>query len=277
MPLRVGSFPDVHPRCRYPAVTAGLGTGHACGALCAEAVADTVKYVQWIGVGLCTVTAVRHSRAMTMPETMSGRVPLPGVVAPPHTRTEDAVGIATGAFLASMGLFALDAGGVTTGGTAGLALLVTHAASWSFHVAFLAVSLPFVALAVRRKGWGFTARSAVALALVSVFTALHPLALRVGSIDPVYAALVGNLLAGLGILVVFRHGASLGGFNVIALLCQERLGLRAGYVQLALDLVVIGVSFTVLPWPAVLLSAAGAVVLNVEIAMNHRPGRYLGE
>lgn len=213
---------------------------------------------------------------MTMPGTMSGRVPLPGVVAPPHTRTEDAVGIATGAFLASMGLFALDAGGVTTGGTAGLALLVTHAASWSFHVAFLAVSLPFVALAVRRKGWGFTARSAVALALVSVFTALHPLALRVGSIDPVYAALVGNLLAGLGILVVFRHGASLGGFNVVALLCQERLGWRAGYVQMALDVAVILAFATVSDPGVAVASGAGAVLLNLVIAMNHRPGRYTG-
>ena len=131
-------------------------------------------------------------------------------------------------------------------------------------------------LAVWLKGWAFTLRTAVSLGLVSAFSFLQPMALDLPAVSPVYGLVVGNLLAGLGMLVLFRHGASLGGFNVVALLCQERLGLRAGYVQLALDLVVIGVAFTVLPWQAVLLSAAGAVVLNVEIAMNHRPGRYLG-
>lgn len=207
-------------------------------------------------------------------------VPVPTVLPlarpPVHSRTEQVVGIATGAFLASLGLFVLDAGGATTGGTAGLALLMTRAAGWSFHVVFLVVSLPFIALAIRRKGWGFTLRSAAALVLVSAFSALHPIAVGVSGIDTVYAALVGNLLAGVGILVVFRHGASLGGFNVVALLCQERLGWRAGYVQMALDVTVVLAFATVGDWDVVLVSGAGAVVLNLVIAMNHRPGRYTG-
>ena len=101
------------------------------------------------------------------------------------------------------------------------------------------MSLPFAALAVRGKGWAFTLRSAAAVALVSLFSALQPHALGAMTVGPVYAALVGNLLAGVGILVVFRHRSSLGGFNVVALLCQERLGWRAGYVQMALDLAVV--------------------------------------
>ncbi len=110
---------------------------------------------------------------------------------------------------------------------------------WPFAATFLVVSLPFVALAIRGKGWAFTLRSAAALAMVSVFSALQPHALGALHIEPLYASLVGNLLAGVGILMVFRHRSSLGGFNVVALLCQERLGWRAGYVQMGLDLVVV--------------------------------------
>ena len=213
---------------------------------------------------------------MTMSEIVAQRSPRRGLPAPPHTRTEDAAGILTGAFLASMGLFVLAAGGVTTGGTAGLALLLTHVGGWPFPVAFLVVSLPFVALAISRKGWGFTLRSAAALALVACFSTVHPAAVGVRSIDPVYAALVGNALAGGGILMVFRHRSSLGGFNVAALLCQERLGWRAGYVQMALDLTVV-LAFAAVSEPGVALaSGAGAVLLNLVIAMNHRPGRYTG-
>ena len=72
-----------------------------------------------------------------------------------------------------------------------------------------------------------------------MFSALQPHALGVMRIEPLYASLVGNLLAGVGIVMVFRHGSSLGGFNVVALLCQERLGWRAGYVQMGLDLGVV--------------------------------------
>ncbi len=196
---------------------------------------------------------------------------------PPHTRVEDVAGIVTGSFLASLGLFVLAAGGVTTGGTAGLALLLSHGARWSFSLCFVVVSLPFVALAVRGKGWAFTARSAVAVALVSSFSALQPQLMGGLTVGPLYAALVGNLLAGVGILVVFRHRSSLGGFNVVALLCQERLGWRAGYVQMALDVAVV-LAFAVVSRDLALslASAAGAVLLNLVIAMNHRPGRYTG-
>jgi uncharacterized membrane-anchored protein YitT (DUF2179 family) len=197
-------------------------------------------------------------------------------VAPPHTRVEDVAGVVTGAFLASLGLFALASGGVTTGGTAGLALLLTRTTGWPVPVLFLLVSLPFAAVAIRGKGWGFTARSAAALVLVSAFSALQPRALGVLTIDPLYAALVGNLLAGVGILVVFRHRSSLGGFNVVALLCQERLGWRAGYVQMALDVAVVLAFAVVSDLRLALVSAAGAVLLNLVIAMNHRPGRYAG-
>jgi uncharacterized membrane-anchored protein YitT (DUF2179 family) len=203
--------------------------------------------------------------------------PGPPPVAPPHSRFEDAVGIVTGAFLASLGLFALAAGGVTTGGTAGLALLLARTVGWSFSLLFVVVSLPFVVLAVRGKGWAFTARSAVAVALVSSFSALQPHLLGVAAIGPLYAAVVGNLLAGIGILVVFRHRSSLGGFNVVALLCQERLGWRAGYVQMALDVAVV-LAFAAVSHDLALTlaSAVGAVLLNLVIAMNHRPGRYTG-
>lgn len=85
-----------------------------------------------------------------------------------------------------------------------------------------------------------------------------------------------NLLIGIGVLIVFRHSASLGGFNVLALPAQERLCWRAGYVQLGFDVAVVLLALTVVPPVGVLLSALGVVVLNTVLAMNHRPGRYLG-
>jgi uncharacterized membrane-anchored protein YitT (DUF2179 family) len=105
---------------------------------------------------------------------------------------------------------------------------------------------------------------------------LHPAALGTLDIDPVYGVLGGNLLAGVGLLILFRHQSSLGGFNIMALLLQEKLGWRAGYVQMVLDVAIVLSSLALVPPLLVLLSAAGATLLNLVLALNHRPGRYLG-
>ena len=208
---------------------------------------------------------------------MTALAPPPALPAvPPHSRLEDALGLLTGSFLASFGLFLLQTSGAVTGGTAGLALLLDHALPLPLGVLLAVVGAPFLTLAVRRKGWPFTLRSAVCVGLLSGFAGLHPLAVPAVEVAPGYAVLVGNLAAGVGILVLFRHGSSLGGFGVLALLAQERLGWRAGWVQMSLDTAVVTASLAVVAPETSLLSAAGVVVLNLVLVLNHRPGRYLG-
>ena len=192
----------------------------------------------------------------------------------PHRPTEDVLGVLTGTFLASLGLYLLQSAGAVTGGTAGLALLLTHALSTPFAVLFALVNLPFFVLALWKKGWAFTVKTVICVGLISVFSLIHPRFLTLEQVPLLYAVIGGNLLVGVGLLIIFRHGASLGGFNILALILQERAGLRAGYVQMALDVAVILLSLLVLDVPRVLLSAVGGVVLNVVLALNHRPGRY---
>lgn len=206
--------------------------------------------------------------------TTGGPVPAPPTVR--HSVLEDVLGLLVGTFTVSLGLFLLRTSGAVTGGTAGLALLLTYAGGIPFSVLFFAVNVPFFALAVRKKGWDFTSRTMIAVALVSGLSYLHPMALGELTPDPLYAVLGGNLLAGVGLLILFRHKASLGGFNILALILQERLGWRAGYVQMVLDTTIVLAAFAVVEPAGVLLSALGAILLNLVLALNHRPGRYLG-
>jgi uncharacterized membrane-anchored protein YitT (DUF2179 family) len=193
-----------------------------------------------------------------------------------HGPLEDALGLATGIVVASLGLALLRSAEVVTGGTAGLSLLLHYATGWEFGVLFTAVSLPFFLLAIRLKGWRFTVRSLLVVAGVSLLSGVQ--GDLVGPLHPQgwYAIVVGNLLIGMAILVLFRHGSSMGGFGIVALIAQERLGWRAGYVQLALDLAVIAASGWVVNPVTVAWSALGGVVVNLVLAFNHKPGRYLG-
>lgn len=197
-----------------------------------------------------------------------------------HSVVEDVFGVLTGAFIASLGLSLLQSVDAVTGGTAGLALLLSYALPVPFGILFFAVNVPFFLLAIRAKGASFTLRSAASVALAAVLVEIHPFARLAESagleLSPVYAIVTGNLLSGVGLLMLFRHRASLGGFNILALTLQDRLGWSAGYVQMALDVTVILLALTVVSPSMVALSALGAVVLSLVLVLNHKPGRYLG-
>ncbi len=193
-----------------------------------------------------------------------------------HSVAEDVLGILTGTFLASLGLHLLHAAHAVTGGTAGLSLLLGYATAWPFWLLFAVINVPFALLAVWRRGWDFTIRTIIAIALVSAWALVHDALFPITQIEPWYGTLAGNLLAGVGVLILFRHRSSVGGVNIIGLEVQDRTGFRAGWTMMIFDLLIILAAVLVMPWPNVVMSAVGAVLLNLVLALNHRPGRYLG-
>ncbi|WNM25849.1 YitT family protein [Demequina capsici] len=203
------------------------------------------------------------------------------VIEPPlevkkHALWEDVLALVVGAFMMSWGIYLLKAISGVSGGLAGVAFLTTYLTHWGFGVVYFVINIPFYYLAVKRLGWVFTVKTLTAVALVSVGSSLHPRFIQVGDLSPMYAAIFAGLSIGMGMLVLFRHGASAGGFGILAAYAQERFRIRAGFVQGALDLVVVLASLALVdPW-ILLCSVVGAVLLNFVIAINHRPGRYFG-
>lgn len=195
--------------------------------------------------------------------------------APRHSPLDDAQGLLVGVIMAALGLLFLRDAGLTTGQTAGLALLIAYATGWDLGAVFLVVNLPFWTLALLRVGRRFAARTMVAIALMSGLVAVAPGHVTLGPTHPLAAAVLGGLCAGVGLLALFRHGASLGGVGVLAVWLQDRTGFRAGWTQMLVDALVFGLAFLVLPPVAVLQSAVGAVALNMVIALNHRRDRYV--
>ena len=193
-----------------------------------------------------------------------------------HGIVEDVLGLATGTFLVSLGLHLLHAAHAVTGGTAGLSLLLGYATAWPFWLLFLVINAPFALLAVWRRGWDFTVRTLVCIGAVSGWALVHDALFPVAWIEPWYGTLAGNLLAGVGVLILFRHRASVGGINIIGLEIQDRTGFRAGWTMMIFDVLIVLSALLVVPWTNVLMSAVGAVLLNLVLALNHRPGRYLG-
>jgi hypothetical protein len=154
----------------------------------------------------------------------------------------------------SLGLHLLHAAHAVTGGTAGLSLLLGYATAWPFWLLFLVINAPFALLAVWRRGW--TSRSAlVCIGAVSGWALVHDALFPVAWIEPWYGTLAGNLLAGVGVLILFRHRASVGGINIIGLEIQDRTGFRAGWTMMIFDVLIVLSALLVVPWTNVLMSA----------------------
>ncbi|MBX3568643.1 MAG: YitT family protein [Rhizobiaceae bacterium] len=197
-------------------------------------------------------------------------------IAERHRLYEDAVALVTGTLLVALGLALYAKATLVVGGTAGLSLLLQYASGYGFGTIFFLVNLPFYLLSIRRMGWPYTIRTFIAVAMVSVLSRLTPQWISIEAIEPLYAAVCGGVLVGIGLLALFRHRAGLGGFNILAVYLQDTYGWRAGYVQLALDvMILIGAAF-ILPLEKLGLSLVGAAAINLTLAINHRPGRYMG-
>ena len=192
-----------------------------------------------------------------------------------HSLIEDAQGIAYGATMAAFGIVILTHLGLITGQTAGLAVLISYATGYGFGPVFFAVSLPFYVLGYLRMGWRFTLKTFVAVALLSGLSLWLPGQVSFATLNPWVGAVLFGFLSGSALLALFRHGASLGGVGIVALMLQDRLGWRAGWVQLGFDAVLFALAFAVIEARLVLISFVGALVVNLVIAINHRRDRYV--
>lgn len=191
-----------------------------------------------------------------------------------HSTKEDWIAILTGTFLVAQGVFFLQSASLLTGGTAGLALLISQCVSLSFGTLYFVANCPFYLLAWKRFGARFAFNSAISGALVSIFADHINLMMSLEKINQMYCAVAGGLLMGLGMLILFRHRSSLGGFNVLCLFIQDRFSISVGKSQLAIDFAILITSCFFVSAQTIALSIIGAVVLNLVLAMNHKPTRY---
>ena len=151
-----------------------------------------------------------------------------------HSALEDVAGILVGATLVALAVQFLRAADLVTGQIAGLALIAAHTTEWSFGTLFFVMNLPFYALALVQLGWRFTVKSLIAVSLMSALADLFPLYFTIEDLPPALGAVLFGVLAGPGLLALFRHGATLGGGGDrgVVVAGPERISRRADAADL---------------------------------------------
>lgn len=193
-----------------------------------------------------------------------------------HTSLEDGYALCIGCILIAVGLAMLRAAHLVTGGTAGLALLISRFVSISPGVLFAVLNLPFFILAARVMGSWFTARTIIVSLGIAGMSMVIDATTRIASGNPAVAAVAGGTLLGMGTLALARHGAGVGGVGIVTLWLQNARGWNAGRTQIAIDALVLGAAGVFLRPDRVLWSAVSALMMASVVYLWHRPGRYTG-
>ena len=121
------------------------------------------------------------------------------------------------------------------GGVTGVSMLVSKVMGLPLSVLILVINLPFVALGYRQIGKAFAAKSAVAIAGLSL--ALAFLHYPEVTHDKLLSAVFGGFFIGAGIGLAIRGGSVLDGTEVAALLVSKGSSLlRVGDVILILNI-----------------------------------------
>lgn len=192
-----------------------------------------------------------------------------------HSKLEDFLALLTGTFIISFAMVLMKTAGIMTGGTAGLSLLIHYASNLQFGLLFFVLNIPFYYLAYKRMGMQLVIKTFMAVALLSIFTEINPHFIQIGMLSPMYASILANILMGVGFLILFRHRASLGGFNLLALYLQSHYKIPAGKFQLGADFLILCASAFFMDFKLLLISVLGSFILNLIITINHKENRYI--
>ncbi|HJV92423.1 MAG TPA: YitT family protein [Azonexus sp.] len=193
-----------------------------------------------------------------------------------HTLFEDAQALLVAPLFVAFAVLLFRQAGLLTGGTVGIAFLIHYLSDWPISLLLFAINLPFYYLAMRSMGWSFAIKTFLAVSLLAIYAEILPALIALQSLDRAFAAIMAGFLAGVGLLMLIRHKASLGGLGILVIHLQNTRGWRAGKLQMAADLLILAAAAFVRDPASVALSILGALALNLVIAVNHKAGRYMG-
>ena len=192
-----------------------------------------------------------------------------------HSLFDDVQAILLASLFMSFGVALFTQQEFLIGGTAGVAFLGSYASSWSFGQLFFVINIPFYGLALWRLGWFFTLKTFFAVGLVSKLSDWIPLWIVIDSSIPLFAAIFGGSMMGAGLLMLFRHKASLGGLNILSLYLSKYHNVNAGRFQMVMDVIIIILAIYIVDIWATIYSVIAAICMNAVLAINFKKGRYL--
>jgi uncharacterized membrane-anchored protein YitT (DUF2179 family) len=165
--------------------------------------------------------------------------------------------------------------GLVGGGITGLSTLIFFASGVPVGVTFLLINVILIIMGIKSLGLSFGIKTIYGSVMLSVFLSLlqHYITEPVVS-DRFMAAIIGGIMGGASVGLVFSQGGSTGGTDIIAMIINKYRNISPGKLILYMDVIVISSSY--LLFHSIEVIVYGFVVMGVAsysidmILMGHR-------
>ena len=135
---------------------------------------------------------------------------------------------------------------ITGGGVTGIGAILYYGTGLPISVTYFAINFVLLAIAVKSIGWLFSLRTIYGVVIITLFFAVLPQATPgtfVEATDDFMACVIGGLLSGAGIGIVFLSNGSSGGTDIIAKVVNKYRNITLGRILLYCDVLIICSSY----------------------------------
>jgi uncharacterized membrane-anchored protein YitT (DUF2179 family) len=136
---------------------------------------------------------------------------------------------------------------ISGSGVSGIGAIVYYATGIPMGYTYFAINIAFLAVAMKVLGTGFSIKTIYGIALsAAMLSVLQPLIPDQIVGEKFMSAIIGGGLCGVGVGIIFTHGGSAGGTDIIAMIVTKYRNISPGRVILYCDVVIIGSSYFIL-------------------------------
>lgn len=129
---------------------------------------------------------------------------------------------------------------IVSGGVTGIAMIINAFTHWPIGLMVIVMNIPLFLIAWRHFGLDFLLGSLLGMGLSSAFVDLFALTGLVLTKEPMLASIIGGVLKGTALGMIYYYGASTGGIDIVAKLVRQRFSqLNFGTVVLIMDVAII--------------------------------------
>nr|WP_321358229.1 YitT family protein [uncultured Draconibacterium sp.] len=146
-----------------------------------------------------------------------------------------------GLFLFSMAwtMFVIPAE-IAGGGISGVAAVVFYATKIPVSLTYFSINIVLVLIAIKFLGANFGVKTIYSIVVVSTFFGLFQDILSEPLVDDMFlSAVLGGMISGVGLGIVFSRGGSTGGTDIIAMIVNKYRNVSPGRVIMLCDVVII--------------------------------------
>jgi uncharacterized membrane-anchored protein YitT (DUF2179 family) len=143
---------------------------------------------------------------------------------------------------------------ITGGGISGLSVVVYYSTKIPVAITYFIINVFLVLIAIRILGANFGIKTIFSMVVATILFWLTPGLIKHPLINDTFlSAILGGMMGGIGIGIVFTRGGSTGGTDIIAMIINKYRNISPGRIILYCDVIIIASSYLVFRSPAKLV------------------------